>query len=120
MRIAIPVEERKQDCKVADVFGRAAYFLIVDTSTNEEIFVKNEAAKSPNGAGIKAAQVVIDYKVDVAILPRIGQKGADLLKSANIKLYKGLDKTALTSITELKQGVLPLLDEVHAGFHGLR
>ena len=120
MKIAIPLESKQSDNVVADVFGRATYFEIYDTKTQTVDYVENVGAKSPNGAGIKAAQQLIDYKVDGVILPQIGKNGADLLSEANIKLYKGKDMSVAESLALLENNELSLLEETHSGFHGGR
>lgn len=118
MKIIIPVENNIWESNVANVFGRAKFFAVVDSETDKFDFVENVGAKSPNGAGIKAAQQVVDLKASAVILPRIGKNGADLLEAANIKLYKKEGQSLEENIDALKKEKLSLLDEVHAGFHG--
>ena len=43
MKIAIPVEENTLDAKVSSSFGRAAYFLIFDTQSDEARFIDTAA-----------------------------------------------------------------------------
>lgn len=117
MKVIIPVEKVSKNENVADVFGRAKYFAIFDSKSDTVDFVENIGAKSPNGAGIKAAQQVIDLKADVVILPRIGKNGADLLSAAKIKLYKNQAGSVVENLDLLKSESLSLLDEVHSGFH---
>jgi len=62
MKIAIPVDEKSLESNVCVSFGRAPYFLIYDTETKESIFLDNGAAASTGGAGIKAAQTIVDNK----------------------------------------------------------
>lgn len=118
MKIIIPVEKKSREENVADVFGRAKYFAIVDIDTDTVDFIENIGAKSPNGAGIKAAQQVIDLKANVVILPRIGKNGAKLLEAANIKLYKNVKGSVDENVGLFTNAKLQLLDEIHSGFHG--
>ena len=60
MKIAMPVDEKTMESTVCISFGRTPYFLIYDTETNESVFLDNSAAASQGGAGIKAAQTVVD------------------------------------------------------------
>ena len=60
MKIAMPVDEKTMESSVCLSFGRTPYFLIYDTETNKSIFLDNSAATSQGGAGIKAAQTVVD------------------------------------------------------------
>ena len=54
----------------------------------EGTFIENSAANSEGGAGIKAAQNVVDSKAEILITPRCGQNAADVLQAADIKIYK--------------------------------
>jgi predicted Fe-Mo cluster-binding NifX family protein len=117
MKIAIPVDEKTLESNVCVSFGRTPYFLIYDVETKESIFIDNSAAASTGGAGIKAAQIIVDNKADVLLTPRLGENAADVLKPAEIKTYKTTTASAKDNIDAFIAGKLPLLDEFHAGFH---
>ena len=59
MIIAIPAEKQSLDSGICVSFGRAPYFCVYDTDTQNSSFVENSAAESEGGAGIKAAQNVL-------------------------------------------------------------
>ncbi|NLB61607.1 MAG: dinitrogenase iron-molybdenum cofactor biosynthesis protein, partial [Clostridiales bacterium] len=85
MKIAIPVDEKTLESSVCVSFGRTPYFLIYDIETKESKFLDNSAAASTGGAGIKAAQTIVDNKVNALLTPRCGQNAADVINSADIK-----------------------------------
>ncbi len=118
MKIAIPVDEKNMETNVCISFGRTPYFLIYDTDTKEGIFLDNSAAESTGGAGIKAAQEIVDNKADVLLTPRCGENSVNVLKAADIKIFKTEAVSAKDNIDAFIAGKLPLLNEVHAGFHG--
>ncbi len=118
MKIAIPVDEKDLETGVCMSFGRTPYFLIYDTETKESLFIKNTAANSAGGAGIKAAQIIVDNETNIMLTPRCGQNAADVLLAAEIKLYKTADGSAKENIDAFIEGKLSLLEEIHAGFHG--
>ena len=72
MNIAIPVDEKTLESNVCVSFGRTPYFLIYDVETKESIFIDNSAAASTGGAGIKAAQIIVDNKASALLTPRLG------------------------------------------------
>jgi predicted Fe-Mo cluster-binding NifX family protein len=117
MKIAIPLDEKNVKSNVCASFGRAPYFLVYDTKTEESIFIQNTAAASTGGAGIKAAQIIVDNKTEALLTPRCGQNAADVIKSADIKIYKTVSGSAKDNIDAFLAGKLSLLDEIHAGFH---
>ncbi len=118
MKIAIPVDEKTVESNVCASFGRTPYFLIYDTETKESIFIDNSAAASTGGAGIKAAQAIVDNKANALLTHRCGQNAADVIKSSDIKIFKTTSASVRDNIAAFVDGKLPLLDEIHSGFHG--
>lgn len=118
MIIAIPVEEKNINKEVCVSFGRTPYFLIFNTQTGEEKYIINAAAESQGGAGIKAAQIVIDAGATSVIIPRLGQNAADVLNSGNMKIYKSEYGSVKHNIELLIENKLSPLTTFHAGFHG--
>ena len=88
MKIAMPVDDRSIETNISQHFGRAPYFLIYDTESKESVFADNSAAASQGGAGIKAAQTIVDNKVSALLTPRCGENAAGVIKASNIKMYK--------------------------------
>lgn len=58
MIIAIPIDDNRENICVS--FGRAPYFLIHNTESGKNDIVDNPAAATEGGAGLKAAQFVVD------------------------------------------------------------
>lgn len=120
MKIAIPVDDKDIGTNVCVSFGRAPYFLIYDTVIKESLFLDNSAVASTGGAGIKAAQTIVDNKVDAVLTPRCGENAAEVLNAGNIKIFKTTSASAQENIDDFIVGKLPLLKEIHTGFHGHR
>jgi len=118
MKIALPVENKSIDGEICISFGRTPYFLIYDTETKDSIFLDNAAAASQGGAGIKAAQTLVDSEVEALVTPRCGENAAQVLQAADIKIFKSIYKSTKENIDAFLGGKLPLLNEIHAGFHG--
>ena len=114
MKIAIPVD----DGNVCVSFGRAPDFMFYDTENNESRFINNSAANSQGGAGIKAAQIIVDNNADVLITPRCGQNAAEVLIAANIKIYKSSNNSIEENVKDFMEDKLKSLVEIHPGFHG--
>lgn len=117
MKIAIPVEEKTLNTPVCVSFGRTPLFVMFDTENGEYEFIDNSAAASQGGAGIKAAQLLADAGADVVITIRCGENAVEVLKPAEITLYKAVDGTAYDNIEKFKLGELSLLNDIHPGFH---
>lgn len=118
MKIAVPVDEKDLNLNVCVSFGRAPYFLIYDADTKESTFIDNLAASSSGGAGIKAAQTIVDNKADVLLTPRCGENAANVLIAADIVLFRTIAASVKDNIDSFIAGELPMLIEIHEGFHG--
>ena len=116
MRIAIPLDENKQD--VCIVLARAPYFLFWEDG--KDTILENPAAQAHGGAGIQAAQFLVDNGVNVLITVHCGQNAADVFKAAGMKIYKSANKAAADDLTAFEDGKLSELTEFHGGFHGGR
>lgn len=118
MKVAIPVEETCQSSAVCISFGRTSWFMIRDTETDAVEYLENAAAHSQGGAGIQAAQALVDAGVSVLLTPRCGENAAQVLKPADIRIYKTRGGAAEDNYRAYLSGELSVLEEVHAGFHG--
>lgn len=115
MKIAIPAEGQTIDSVVGPSFGRTYYFVVVDSETLEFEVIDNQAASSQGGAGIKAAQSMVDIGADVVITFHCGQNAADVLKAADIKILKAVPGTVAETVRKYGAGELAELMEIHAG-----
>lgn len=118
MKIAIPMNEMGMDTEVCVSFGRAPYFLFYDTQSKEAVFSQNAAAAAQGGAGIKAAQAIIDGDAEVLLTVRCGENSAEVFQEAGIKVYKTTKVTAKENIEAFEKGELAVMTQFHAGFHG--
>jgi predicted Fe-Mo cluster-binding NifX family protein len=117
MKIAMPVNEKSMETTICHSFGRTPYFLVFDTKSMESVFAHNSAATSQGGAGVKAAQAIVDLGVEALITPRCGENAAEVIKTANIKMYKTINESIKDNIQAFNDSKLSTLDEIHAGFH---
>lgn len=115
MKIAVPLDENKQDVCVS--FGRAPYYLFSQDAEQE--ILENPAAQAQGGAGLKAAQFLIDNGADVLITVRCGQNAADVFAAADVKIYKAEGASAQDNLDAFAQKKLEPLTNFHAGFQGI-
>lgn len=116
MKIAIPVNEDKKT--VCASFGRAPFFAVADTETNQTEYISNSAQSSQGGAGIKSAQALIDHKINVLLTPRCGENAIEVLKAADIPVYSTTSILTEDNIKAFNEGGLTPLTSFHKGFHG--
>jgi len=118
MKIAVTAVGESVDVQVDPRFGRAAYFVVVDTETMACEAVENGNAAS-GGAGINAAKVVIDAGAAAVLTGNCGPNAERTLRAGNVKLYTGVSGTVAEAVAQFKAGALteaagPNVDS-HAG-----
>lgn len=118
MKIALPVKARSLQAEISDTFGRTEYFLIYDMENKTAEYIDNSAAASQGGAGIKAAQTVVDQNVEALLTPQCGENAARVMQPNGIRIYKTQGGFAEGNIEAFEKGTLSLLEKIHGGFHG--
>ncbi len=98
MKIGIPTRGNDLSADVEQRFGRCPMFLIVDSATMDFHLVDNSAALMGGGAGVRAAQQVVDEGVDAVIAGEVGPKAYEVLDRANIKVYARVTGSARDAI----------------------
>lgn len=116
MKIAVPLDENKKD--VCIVLARAPYFLFREEG--KDLIVENPAAQAEGGAGVQAAQFLVDSGVHALITVRCGQNAAEVFQAAGMKIYKSANKAAADDLKALEDGALEELTQFHGGFHGVQ
>ncbi|MGB5984898.1 MAG: NifB/NifX family molybdenum-iron cluster-binding protein, partial [Desulfobacterales bacterium] len=106
MKIAISSTGPNLESQIDPRFGRCAYFLIVDSESGAFEVIQNEAAAASGGAGIQAAQMIINTGVDAVITGNLGPNATQVLNSSNLKVYLGVSGTAGEAVAQLSQGQL--------------
>lgn len=118
MIIAIPLNEPSLEGGICQSFGRAPYFLIHDSEHKTDQFLANEAAQSRDGAGVRAAQTIVDHHVDALLTPRCGGNAAFILQAAKVEIYQTEGDSVKANLSAFEKGELSKIEEVGAGQRG--
>lgn len=88
MKIAFTASLNSMDCQLNKQFGRAPGFIIFDKDTGTHTYIDNEVNnQNAQGAGIQAAQNIINGGANVLICNQCGPKALKVLSSANVSVY---------------------------------
>ena len=88
MKIAVTVKKASLDTPLESRFGRTPHFAICDSDTPENIqFIENQAVQEGHGAGVMAAQTLIDLNVAAVVSGKFGPNGEKALQSAGIQQF---------------------------------
>ena len=88
MKVCLSSSGPKEESLVDARFGRCPYYAIYDTRKKFTI-VKNDFVQAARGAGIGAAQKVVDLGCQVVITGNMGPNAFNALKAAGVKIVTG-------------------------------
>ena len=116
MRIAVTSTDEGLDAKVDPRFGRAAFFVIVDTDTMDFVAIENENAAG-GAAGIGSAKCVIDQGVEAVLTGNCGPNAQRTLDAAGVELYTNVTGTVAEAVERFKSGKLTIADGPNVQSH---
>jgi predicted Fe-Mo cluster-binding NifX family protein len=119
MKVCISSIGKSLDSKMDPRFGRAAYFVITDFDTMKSEVIENSAAASGGGAGITSGQFMVDKGVAAVITGNVGPNAMNVLKAANIEIYRGVDVSVKENIERLKKGILEKINTTVPSHYGM-
>ena len=118
MKIAITSQGTGENYNVDPRFGRAKYIAVYDVETDEYMFKSNEQnLNAAQGAGIQAAQNIIETEAEVLITGHCGPKAFQVLKAGKVKVFTGASDTVKQAIEAYRQGKLKEADSADVEGH---
>jgi len=106
MKICVTATAGDLNAQVDPRFGRSQYFAFVDSDTMAFEAMPNEAIAAPGGAGIQAAQTVLNRGGNVVISGNIGPNAFQVLSTAGVKIATGAYGTVKEAVEMYKTGKL--------------
>lgn len=107
MKIAITAQEPSADSLIDPRFGRAPWLMIYDPTENNWQSIDNSAGvDAAHGAGIQAAQKVVDQQVTTIITGAIGPKAYRSLKAAGVLIFHGAKGSVTQALQAFQAGDL--------------
>ena len=120
MKIAISTTGNDLDSNVDPRFGRCENFIVVSIEESSFDVIENTAKLEGHGAGLRAAQIVVNANVNAVISGNVGPNAFNVLKNSNITLFtfSGSIKNALTQFKDGKLAEISLPGRSHVGIGG--
>lgn len=86
MKTIITSSENNASAKFDMRFGRAKWYCFIDEDTKQTEFFENLNINASNGAGVKAAEKMVELGAQKVISGHFGPKAKDLLEKFNIQM----------------------------------
>lgn len=118
MKVVVTSQGTGLDSPADPRFGRARYFIVVDTDTGEASAHDNaQNLNAPQGAGIQAGQAVARLGVEAILTGHVGPKAFATLAAGGIAVYTGISGTVRDAVEQFKQGRLALAAQADVEGH---
>jgi predicted Fe-Mo cluster-binding NifX family protein len=105
MKIAISSKGQTMDNELDPRFGRAKYFLLVDSEGGPlEVVENKQNLQLPQGAGIQAAQTVVEKGAQAVLTGNCGPKAFQVLQAARVPVAIGLEGPIREIIQQFNEG----------------
>jgi predicted Fe-Mo cluster-binding NifX family protein len=112
MKLIITSQGPELSAVVDPRFGRALWFILFDTDTGNFAALDNkEQVEAPQGAGVQAAQSVVETGAQILLTGRCGPKAFQVLDAAGVQVYSGTTGTVAEALQNWETGKLSLLSE---------
>jgi predicted Fe-Mo cluster-binding NifX family protein len=117
MKIAITSSGDNLDSQMDPRFGRCQYFVIVDPDTMDFKAMPNESAMASGGAGIQAAQTIVNAGINKLITGNVGPNAFEVLSAAGIETMTGANGTVRHALELYKSDILQSAAGATVGAH---
>lgn len=119
MKIGVCTQSNDLQATVDSRFGRAAFFAVYDDAAKEWEFIENnQNLQAAQGAGIQAAQAIIDAEVNVLLAASVGPKAMAALNANGVPVFKAETGIPLEqAIAEYTSGHLTPIQQANVEGH---
>lgn len=122
MKIVVSANGMDLDAQASPVFGRCPAYVFVDPESMAFEAVDNPAVGAAGGAGIQAAQFVVERGAQAVISGNVGPNAFGVLQAANVSVYTFEGGTVRQAVEAYKAGKLAAAGgataRAHAGMGG--
>lgn len=106
MRIVVSAQGDTLDAPASPVFGRCPMYVFVDTETMQFEAVPNPAIDQGGGAGVQAAQFVVERGAQAVLTGNLGPNAFGVLQAAGAACYLAPEGTVRQAVEAFKAGQL--------------
>lgn len=106
MKIAISATGATLTSPVDPRFGRCATFIFFDLDNDTFEAQPNAAGNSRGGAGVQAAQFIVQQGAQAVVAGRVGPNAVQVLNATDVKIYVAQEMTIQQAIDAFKAETL--------------
>lgn len=119
MIIAVSARGKEKESLLDSRFGRCDYFQIYNEKGECLKVIENQGIKVSGGAGIAAANQLIEEKVEVLLTGKLGPNAFEIVEKAEIKAYECRAATVENTVKDYFLGQLSPIRASASSHNGL-
>ena len=118
MKVAVTSQGQDMTSAVDPRFGRAKFFVLVDSETGQSSAHDNaQNVNAAQGAGIQAARNVIELGAEAVVTGNVGPKAFSALSAGGVKVYLGASGSVSEAIEQLGAERLECVSKANVDGH---
>ncbi len=118
MKVAVTAQGKSLESLVDPRFGRAQFFIVVETDCGEfEVVDNQQNLNAAQGAGIQAGRTVAESGAQVLITGHCGPKAFRTLSAAQVKVVVGAEGTVSEALEKFEKGDLETAEGANVEGH---
>jgi predicted Fe-Mo cluster-binding NifX family protein len=106
MKIVVTSDGADLGAPTSPVFGRCQNYIFVDPETMEFEAIPNPAITATGGAGIQAAQLVIEHGAQAVLTGNVGPNAFGVFRAGNVPVFQVQSVTVRQAVEAYKSGLL--------------
>ena len=118
MKIAVTAQDNDLSSEIDLRFGRAKWFIIIDSETGEFEAHNNELnLNAAQGAGIQTGQNIVNLGVEAVITGNVGPNAFRTLNATGVKIFLAEKQTVSEAVELFKAGQLKEVNQANVEGH---
>jgi predicted Fe-Mo cluster-binding NifX family protein len=117
MKIVVSANGASLDAPASPVFGRCPMYVFVDTDSMAAESVENPAISAGGGAGIQAAQFVVERGAQAVVSGNVGPNAFNVFQSASVPMYLFDGGTVRDAVEAFRSGKLQSTTDANVQAH---
>lgn len=109
MKLMISAQNPSLESQIDRRFGRSPWLILFETETNQWEAFQNPGVTQSGGAGVAAAQFVVDQKANVVMSGDFGPNASRAFQAANVEMRLFIENTTTVkeAVDHFKNNQLP-------------
>jgi predicted Fe-Mo cluster-binding NifX family protein len=104
MKICLTSQGDSLESQLDPRFGRSAFFIFVDSETEEFEVIENTQVQATGGAGIQAGMTIVEKGVKVLLTGNVGPNAYHTLQAGGVEIITGASGSVKEVLRKYQQG----------------